>query len=96
VRAGVFGHKKRRAGSQGTGAAPQHGVLPAPIGAQTEAPTGAPVARGSRSVAQRIGAAPVLQPALVRPQRPEAGTAVVAVPEVGLQSVKLSDADHTV
>jgi hypothetical protein len=37
-----------------------------------------------------------MRPALARSQRPEAGTAVAAIPEVALQSAGLSNADHAV
>jgi hypothetical protein len=54
------------------------------------------VVRGSGSLAQRGGTALVLRPALVRPQRRDAGPAVEAAPDVALHFTKLSDSEHAV
>jgi hypothetical protein len=93
VRAAVIAHKK------GAGPRPRDRLLSMASCSRQyapgrEGPTGAAVARGSCSLAQRPGAALVLRPQLDRPQRPKAGPAVEAGPEVALQSAKLSDADH--
>jgi hypothetical protein len=85
VRAAVFRHKKRSR-SKARDRAPQHGVLPAPIRAWERAPDQRRVVGGLRSLAQRLRAARVLRPALVRYRRPEAGATVDAVPQVARQS----------